>query len=228
MHKYIFLSKNTKINNTLKDFKFIFNDSTSKKVFDEINKDKKIQSFILNKKFKNSDDLFFIGDKDVYMIYVLPKLLELNIQNIFVYNEKIFPEKLEIVEKNIYKIYNNFQIEQKESFIITKKLVQKIKYGGIFAKKINDADIKTVFIEIDCKNIYEIAGAIKNFNSNIKIVLLGKTSIPKRMLMTNPVDFLLTEKTNTSRLIEAVKQNNFEKVKGLYYYDENLTLKHNK
>ena len=229
MDRYITLSKNIKINDLLKDFNFIFNDETSKKVFEEFNKDKEFKSYILDKQFKNSKDKFFIGDKDVYMIYVLPKLLELGVVNIAVYNEEVFPEDLQIVEENISYIYNSLKIDKEDIFIITKMLVDKIKYGAILAKKIVDADISLVAIEIDCnEKIYEIAGAIKNLNKDIKITLIGKTDTPKKFLMTNPVDFLIFDKSSINQLLRAIKKEiSFANVDGLYYYDENLTVKFN-
>ena len=229
MDKYIALSKNIKINNLLKDFNFIFNDEASKKVFDEINKNKKVRSYILNEQFKNSKDKFFIGDKDVYMIYVLPKLLELGIANIVVYNEEVFPEDLQIVEENVSHIYNSLKIDKEDIFIITKKLVDKIKYGAILAKKIVDADISLVTIEIDCnEKIYEIAGAIKNLKKDIKIVLVGKTDTPKKFLMTNPIDFLIFDENSINQLLNAVKgEISFVNINGLFYYDENLSVKFN-
>jgi len=229
MDRYITLSKNIKINDLLKDFNFIFNDETSKKVFEEFNKDKEFKSYILDKQFKNSKDKFFIGDKDVYMIYVLPKLLELEITNIVIYNAKVFPKELQIVEDKIEHIYNSLKIDKEDIFIITKMLVDKIKYGAILAKKIVDADISLVAIEIDCnEKIYEIAGAIKNLNKDIKITLIGKTDTPKKFLMTNPVDFLIFDKSSINQLLRAIKKEiSFANVDGLYYYDENLTVKFN-
>lgn len=229
MNKYIALSKNTKIDNLLKGFSFIFNDETSKKVFEKFNKDKEFKSYILDKQFKNSKDKFFIGDKDIYMIYVLPKLLELEITNIVIYNAKVFPKELQIVEDKIEHICNSLKIDKEDIFIITKMLVDKIKYGAILAKKIVDADISLVAIEIDCnEKIYEIAGAIKNLNKDIKITLIGKTDTPKKFLMTNPVDFLIFDKSSINQLLRAIKKEiSFANVDGLYYYDENLTVKFN-
>ena len=229
MNRYIALSKNTKIDNLLKGFSFIFNDETSKKVFDEINKNRKVRSCILDKQFKNSKDKFFIANKDVYMVHVLPKLLELGITNIVIYDAKVFPKELQIVENEIDHIYNSLKIDKEDIFIITKMLVDKIKYGAILAKKIVDADISLVAIEIDCnEKIYEIAGAIKNLNKDIKITLIGKTDTPKKFLMTNPVDFLIFDKSSINQLLRAIKKEiSFANVNGLYYYDENLTVKFN-
>ena len=221
--EYIFLSKYTKINENLENFRFIFNDKTSKLVFEEINKKK---SYILDNNFKNSCDKFYISNKYVYMVYVLPKLLDLNIKNIKVYNENSFPRKLEMIENDLISLYNSFEIEN-DNFIITKKLVEKIKFGAMLAKKIIDKSLKFVSLETDIKEqIYEIAGAIKNLDKNIKIAIVGETKSPIKDLMTNPVDFVLIDRNNLNLLCNAIKNNNkFHKIKTLYFFDKDINVR---
>lgn len=230
MDRYIFASKETRIDERLKDFIFVFNDATSKKVFEQINKGKDVQALLLDERLQNSQAQFFIGDKDVYMIYVLPKLLDLNISNISIYDEKKFPNKLQIVQNDIKEIYDAIEIDSKQTtFIITKELVERIRYGTILAKKVVDASVEMVMIEIDLDGkIYEIAGTIKNLNSDIPIAIVGKSDTPKKTLMTNPVDFLLPDRTKAEDLLDALDgKRSFEDVHRLYYYDADLSVRFN-
>jgi hypothetical protein len=203
MDKFLAVSKNIILDDYEK-FNFVFMDKSSLIIFKENNP--KLKAFEVNEiDVKNSE--FFIGDKEVYLIHVLPKILFLGAKKIYLYDEKIFPKQLNFVDMSFGL---EVDVEKKDStVIIDTDLINKVKIGTVLAHKIVSLKPKYVAVSNKIKDIYITSGAIKALNKDIKIILFGKTDTPIKDLMTNPVDFLL-------------KDEEFLPNKEMYSYDENM------
>jgi len=192
MTKYIAVSQMTKVNNF--DYIYFFKEENALKVFREINPNAKV---CLLDEIQNGE--IFIGNKDVYYIYILPFLFKKGIKKVYVYNIKKFP-KIEVKKFLLPKYigYEKFVIFNKESDILS--IHDLFNYNK-----------KYIFVSNYLSNKDVISSAIKHIRDDIKIILFGKTNTPIKDLMTNSVDCLLN-KDEISEKIEVLQYNEYFEV----------------
>jgi hypothetical protein len=227
--KYIAISKDTDIKEiNLDEYNFIFLDKVSLEIFCSKNENVENRTFLVDDSFINSEAEFFVSNKDIFIIYVVSKLLDLGIKNIFLYESKLFPKELIIYDNNIFDEYNELKSKIKiDNILKIDKNLFDISNSSVLAKIIYDNTPKIVAILVQngtsLEYIYELCFSIKLRNQTIKIAVYGDIKTPKRVLMSNAVDFVLVGEDGIDNLLDDYKQ-----IPNLYYYDENLSVKINK
>ncbi len=213
MKIFLAVKKDTIIHEKLKNYNFLFGDYASLLRFKRLNN---IENVFLYKDIP-IDCKVFISEGMFFQILIL-KLLIRGIKDISVCSDKDFPNKITIIY-SIKDMIPDYKIFNEIVFIANYS-----QSSALLAYKLLNENFKLIALKNtgERKKIYEFSKLIKEANQNFYIVLYGKTSTPKRDLMSNSVDFVLLNEAYLYDLKDNL--HNLSKIKSLYFYDENFSV----
>jgi len=206
--KYIAIRKNSVIDEKLKQYKFIFGDKSSLLNFEKLNN---IKAFLYTEVDKTSK--IYINDSMFFQLFTL-KLLNYGFKNIYIYKDKSFPN-IEIK----YNLYDSFvKYEYNDNIVYVDDFEQN---SALLAYDISSKKVDLIVLKNDSDKIYEFSKILKANNPKWKILLYGNTTTPKKDLLSNCVDFVLLKGD-----IKQLKNNYLKNIKGLYFYDDDYSIRY--